>query len=183
MERKKLIRKEVFKRRKAVSDQQVMEDSARICQKLFHLRAFLESDWVYLYIDYNHEVMTENILRQALALQKRVAAPKVVGKDMVFYEISSLEDLEPGYCGILEPKEGLMEADCEHAFLVMPGVAFDRQKHRVGYGGGFYDRFLERHTELYKAALAFEFQIFNEVPTESTDILPDVVITEAAVYA
>ena len=182
MERKKLIRKEIFRRRKEASSQQVIENSAKICRTLCQLEEFQKAEWVYIYIDYKNEVMTGEIMEQALAMGKHVAAPKVVGKDMIFYEIQSLDDLEPGYFGIREPREDLPVADCETAFLVMPGVAFDREKHRVGYGGGFYDRFLEKHTKLYKAALAFEFQMMEEIPVEPTDILPDVVITETAVY-
>ncbi len=182
MESKKDIRRDVSKRRKTASRQQVIEHSAIICDTLCQSDFFQNTEWVYIYIDYKNEVMTGEIMKRALAMGKRVAAPKVVGKDMIFYEIQSLNDLEPGYFGIQEPREDLPVADCETALLVMPGVAFDREKHRVGYGGGFYDRFLEKHTKLYKAALAFEFQMFEEVPVEPTDILPDVVITEKNTY-
>ena len=182
MEQKKQIRKEVSKRRKEASRQQVIDDSAIICDMFCQLEAFQNAKWVYLYIDCKNEVMTREIMKKALAMGKHVTSPKVVGKDMIFYEIQSLDDLEPGYFGILEPREGLPVADCEEALMVMPGVAFDRQKHRVGYGGGFYDRFLEKHPKFYTIALAFEFQMFDEVPVESTDILPDVVITEKNIY-
>ncbi len=182
LNKKDLIRKEVFKRRKAADVQKVHADSGLICEKLCALGEFQKAEWIYVYIDYKNEVMTGEIMTKALSMGKHVAAPKVVGKDMIFYEISSLQDLEPGYFGIQEPREDLPKAECEEAFLVMPGVAFDRMKHRVGYGGGFYDRFLEKHTKLYKAALAFEFQMFDEVPVEPTDILPDVVITEKNIY-
>ncbi len=182
MEPKKDIRREVYKRRKAASSQQIAEHSAVICDTLCQLECFQRAEWVYIYIDYKNEVMTGEIMTKALSMGKRVASPKVVEKDMIFYEIQSLKDLEPGYFGIQEPREGLPVADCETALLVMPGVAFDKQKHRVGYGGGFYDRFLEKHTELYKVALAFEFQLFEEVPVEPTDILPDMVITEKNIY-
>lgn len=182
METKQVIRKEISKRRKAASMQQVKENSAKICDTLCDLQEFQQADWIYIYIDYKNEVMTGEIMQRALSLGKHVASPKVIGKDMIFYEIHTLDDLEPGYFGIREPREGLQEASCENAFLVMPGVAFDKQKHRVGYGGGFYDRYLEKHTKLYKAALAFDFQVMDEVPVEPTDILPDVVITETTIY-
>lgn len=97
---------------------------------------------------------------------------------MIFYEITSMDDLEPGYFGILEPKEGLAKATGEDGLMIMPGVAFDPFRHRVGYGGGFYDRYLSVHTKHSTAALAFEFQMLEEVPVEPTDLLPDVVITE-----
>lgn len=101
---------------------------------------------------------------------------------MIFYQISHPEDLEPGYYGIREPKTDLSVADGEDGLMVMPGVAFDDRRHRVGYGGGFYDRYLSKHTRHFTAALAFEFQMMEEVPTEPTDLLPDVVITEKTIY-
>ncbi|MBS6195774.1 MAG: 5-formyltetrahydrofolate cyclo-ligase [Clostridiales bacterium] len=182
METKQLIRKEIYKRRKAASAETVAADSHEICKALTGLEEFSGAEWIYLYIDCKNEVMTGEIMERALQMGKRVAAPKVIGKDMVFYEIFSREDLEPGYFGIPEPREGLKEAVGEEGLLLMPGVAFDREKHRVGYGGGFYDRYLEKHTGHFKAAVAFEFQMMDQVPTEPTDILPDLVITEKQIY-
>ena len=66
--------------------------------------------------------------------------------------------------------------------MVMPGVAFDPQNHRVGYGGGFYDRFLEKHPQIKRVAIAFDFQILLSVPTEPTDISPEVIVTENKTY-
>ena len=64
----------------------------------------------------------------------------------------------------------------------MPGVAFDKSFHRIGYGGGFYDRYLEKHQNLQKIAVAFEYQLLETVPAEAFDICPDQLITEAAIY-
>ena len=161
MEAKKAIRKEIFRRRKETDPASICKNSAKIWQKLFSLPAFQESDWIYLYIDCKNEVMTDGIIKEAFRLGKKVAAPKVVGEDMIFYQISQPEDLEPGYFGIREPKTSLPV---------------------VGYGGGFYDRYLSKHTSHFTAALAFEFQMMEEVPTEPTDLLPDVVITEKTIY-
>ena len=95
---------------------------------------------VYCYVDYNHEVQTWPIMEQAIKDGKRVAVPRVDGTAMDFYYIASREDLEAGYFGIMEPKHGLPMAEERDALFLMPGVAFDRAHHRVGYGGGFYDR-------------------------------------------
>lgn len=182
METKKLIRKEVFKRRKEAVKETIVSNSSLICKSLCEMPEFAQHEWIYVYIDCKNEVMTGEIMETALRMGKRIAAPRVYGQEMTFYEINSLDDLEPGYFGILEPKDGLDAVAHEDAFLVMPGVAFDQYKHRVGYGGGFYDRYLEKYPHLYKAALAFEFQMMEEVPVEPTDILPDVVITEKQIY-
>ena len=70
----------------------------------------------------------------------------------------------------------------QEALMIMPGVAFDRQNHRVGYGGGFYDRFLEKHPYITRVAVAFEFQMMSEVPVEPTDISPEIIVTEKEIY-
>jgi 5-formyltetrahydrofolate cyclo-ligase len=182
METKQSIRKEIFRLRKEYSFENLQSNSRKIFERLKDCPEYKKAEWIYLYIDCKNEVMTGDILKDALAAKKHVAAPKVVGSEMIFYEITSSDDLEPGYFGIREPKEGLFAADGCCGLMVMPGVAFDRNRHRVGYGGGFYDRYLSRHKNLYKAAIAFEFQIKDEVPAEPTDILPDIIITENTIY-
>ena len=112
---------------------------------------------------------------------KEVAVPKVVGQDMVFYKLTDFAQLEKGYFGIPEPARGEI-VQWEEALMIMPGVAFDRQNHRVGYGGGFYDRFLEKHPYITRVAVAFEFQMMSEVPVEPTDISPEIIVTEKEIY-
>lgn len=175
---KKQIRSQIYAERKRRSDQYIEENSLRICRKLYDTEAFQQAAWIYIYIDYNHEVMTGEIIKKAHSMKKKVAAPRVEGKEMRFLEIAGLQDLEPGYFGIREPKQTLNPAGNEEVLMIMPGVAFDIHRHRIGYGGGFYDRYLEKHPEIATAALAFEFQIFEEIPFEPLDILPDQIITE-----
>lgn len=127
--------------------------------------------------DYNHEVVTEYLIKEAWKAGKEVAVPKVVGKDMVFYKLTDFARLEPGYFGIPEPVSGEI-VNWSKALMIMPGVAFDRANHRVGYGGGFYDRYLEKHPQLERVAIAFSFQMLPEVPTEPTDICPQIIVTE-----
>ena len=99
---------------------------------------------------------------------------------MKYYYITSLDQLSPGYFQIPEPEEGA-EAQEENAFLIVPGVAFDKNRHRAGYGQGFYDRYLSMHPKHKTAAIAFEFQIVEEIPAEATDVFPDKVVTEKRV--
>ena len=100
---------------------------------------------------------------------------------MNFYLVESKDDLQPGAYGILEPT-GNHIADGEDGLLIMPGVAFDEECHRIGYGGGFYDRFLEKHPDIIRLAVAFDFQILDLVPTEPTDICPQIIVTQSKVY-
>lgn len=177
METKRDIRKGIFSLRKACTEEQVREMSRIIGEKVVSLPEFSAAEKIYVYADYNHEVMTGYIIEEAWKRGKQVAVPRVEGQDMVFCLLEDFSRLKPGYFGIPEPEEG--EAVLwEDALIIMPGVAFDRENHRVGYGGGFYDRFLEKHPCLRRMALAFQFQILPSVPAEPTDICPEILVTE-----
>lgn len=177
METKRDIRKQIFALRKACTDRQVEDMSRVIGEKVTALPEFLEAERIYVYADYNHEVMTGYIIEEAWKQGKKAAVPRVEGKDMTFYILEDFSQLKPGYFGIPEPETG-EAAQWEDALIIMPGVAFDRENHRVGYGGGFYDRFLEKHPGLRRMALAFGFQILKSVPVEPTDICPEIIVTE-----
>ncbi|MGI6010389.1 MAG: 5-formyltetrahydrofolate cyclo-ligase [Ruminococcus sp.] len=181
MDTKQSIRKEVFRRRKEASDEMIRNASSRIFEKLLQTDAFQQSGWLFTYMDFNREVMTGELIEKAWKMGKRVAVPKVTGKDMNFYEITSFNQLEPGYFQIPEPVN-CPRADGEDAFLVIPGVAFDKKRHRIGYGQGFYDRYLSIHNRHKTAAVAFDFQVFDEVPFEALDITPQALVTETCIY-
>ncbi len=178
---KKSIRKEIFKRRKEADPVQLTEKSRIICDKVIGLDAFQNSDTVFVYVDFKREVETKKIIETAWSMGKKVAAPRVEGRDMCFYLIQRMDQLEPGYFEIPEPTTGVPAED-EEAILIVPGVAFDRNRHRAGYGQGFYDRYLEKHPHHKTVAVAFDFQIVDEVPSEPTDICPQMVITESEIY-
>lgn len=181
MEEKKIIRKQIFAKRKETSDAQVMEWSQSIAEKVIELEEFKNAPCIYIYVDYNREVSTRPIIEAAWKAGKKVAVPKVHGKDMVFYDFTTYDQLEPGYFDIPEPARG-EAVNWEKALMFMPGVAFDPTRHRVGYGGGFYDRFLEANPKHPTIALAFDFQIVEAAPYEAIDILPGKVVTETKIY-
>ena len=181
MEEKKEIRKRIFKARKEHDDAWIQEKSHVITETLTKLPEYRNAERIMAYADYNHEVMTRYIIEEAWKAGKEVAVPKVVGKDMIFYRLTDFSQLEPGYFGIPEPVRGEI-VKWEDALMVMPGVAFDPENNRVGYGGGFYDRFLEKHPDITRLAVAFDFQILDLVPTEPTDICPQIIVTQSKVY-
>lgn len=181
METKKDIRKKIFAARKACTEEQITAWSQVITERVVNLPAFRRAEKVLVYADYNHEVITRYLIEEAWKAGKEVAVPKVVGKDMVFYKLTDFSQLEPGYYGIPEPSKGEI-AEWPEALMIMPGVAFDKNNNRLGYGGGFYDRFLEKHPEIERVAVAFSFQIVPEVPVEPTDICPQIVVTETETY-
>lgn len=181
METKQNIRKQVFQLREAADPSEVALASKVICQKVTELPSFKTAEWIYTYIDFNNEVMTREIVEKAWQNGKRVAAPKVEGRELVFYEITSYQQLMPGYFGVPEP-EDCSAANREDALIIVPGVAFDPDRHRIGYGQGFYDRYLSRHTLHPTVAVAFDFQVMKEVPSDPQDVLPDMLITQSHIY-
>ena len=130
MESKKDIRKKIFAERKLHTDEQIEAMSRTITDKVTALPAFKNADRILVYADYNHEVVTEYLIKEAWKAGKEVAVPKVVGKDMVFYKLTDFARLEPGYFGIPEPVSGEI-VNWSKALMIMPGVAFDRANHRV----------------------------------------------------
>lgn len=181
MEEKKVIRKQIFAKRKEHTDQQIESMSREVTRQVLALDVFQEAEQIYAYADYNHEVMTRFLIEEAWRQGKQVAVPKVDGQDLVFYRLTSFDQLEEGYFHIPEPARGEI-VDWESPLMIMPGVAFDSQCHRVGYGGGFYDRFLEKHPKVRTVAAAFDFQMVEQAPWEETDIQPEYVVTEKNIY-
>ena len=177
-EEKKALRKEVKVRRAAHTDEQIHQMSQRIARRFLALPEYQQASCIYAYVDCKHEVETWAIMEQAWADGKRVAVPKVHGQVMEYYYIENFSQLEEGYFGIREPREGLTLAAEEDALMILPGVAFDEALHRVGYGGGFYDRYQEKCPNLVRIALAFEFQVFPQVPFDTFDKKPQKIVTE-----
>ena len=136
MEEKRAIRKQVFALRKSCSDENIEKWSREITRRVTELVEFQEAGRILVYADYNHEVMTRFLTEEAWKAGKAVAVPKVEGKDMFFYRLTDFGQLKPGYFGIPEPEEGEI-VSWEDALMIMPGVAFDRSGHRVGYGADF----------------------------------------------
>lgn len=155
--------------------------SRQVTEHLLTLPEFLQAQRIYVYVDYNHEVGTSEIIEAAWHMGKQVAVPRVVGCDMVFCRIEGFQQLKAGFHGIPEPDESCPPVQWDDALMIMPGVAFDRERNRCGYGGGFYDRFLEKHP-LHTVAVAFEFQVVENLPVEPTDIKPERIVTEQGIY-
>ena len=176
---KKEIRAEVKKHRREAIPEQIRANSNVICEKFLALPEYKEASVVFAYMDCKNEVETKKVIEQCWKDGKVIAVPKVFGEIMKYYAINASNDLEDGYFGISEPKfEQLKEIVCEDGLMILPGVALDVHRHRVGYGGGFYDRYLEAHPNMKKIAFAFEFQMFDEVPFEEFDRQPEKIITE-----
>jgi len=173
---KKALRHQIRQQKRAMSEQQIFSASQRLAENFFATRQYAEAKTVYGYLPYNQEVRTVPILQRALDDGKRVAVPKVYGEDMRFIYITDFDSLENSEMGIPEPVADGPVADDVTALVIMPGLAFDPQGHRIGYGGGYYDKFLAAEPEHPTVALCYDFQMFPRLDTDAFDIPVDLVL-------
>lgn len=173
---KKALRKQIREKKRAMTPQQIEQASARLGELFAASQAYKNAKTVYGYLPYNQEVRTVPMLERALQDGKRVAVPKVYGDDMKFIYIDDLSQVAEGYAGIPEPIADGPVADDPTALVLMPGLAFDPQGHRIGYGGGFYDRFLAAEPDHPTLALCYDFQMLPQLETEEFDIPVDTVL-------
>ena len=173
---KQELRSAIRARKRAMTMEEIETRSDALCQKFLESDAYRRASTLYGYLPYNQEVRTGPIRERAIADGKRVAVPKVYGDEMKFIYLEDLTQVEKGYSGIPEPIADGPVAEDKTALVLMPGLAFDPQGHRIGYGGGFYDKFLSREPEHPTLALCYEFQMVEKLETEQFDIPVDEVI-------
>lgn len=177
METKAEIRKRILEARTALTIKEQEEKSYRIQSKVMELTWFKEAETVFLYMDCRAEVQTSLLLKRCFLEDKQVGIPKILGHDMFFYQMRHQEDVEAGYFNIPEPISG-KRLEPERALVVVPGVAFDQNRIRMGYGRGFYDRYLKAHPQYRTVAIAYDCQLVESLPAEDHDINPDILLTE-----
>ena len=173
---KKELRARIRERKRAMTESEIEGKSALLGIQFRACELYREAKTIYGYLPYNQEVRTVPMLEQALRDGKRVAVPKVYGDEMKFIYLDDLSKVEKGYANIPEPIADDPIADDETALVLMPGLAFDPMGHRIGYGGGFYDKFLAGEPEHPTVALCYEFQMLPELETEEFDIPVDCVL-------
>ena len=173
---KKELRAQIRMQKRAMTEAEIVEKSEKLGQLFTASPLYRQAKTIYGYLPYNQEVRTTPMLAQAQKEGKRVAVPKVMGDEMIFIYLDDLSKVEKGYSGIPEPVENEPVADDPHALVLMPGLAFDPQGHRIGYGGGFYDKFLAAEPEHPTLALCYDFQMLDHLETDSYDIPVDCVL-------
>ena len=173
---KKELRRAIRERKRAMTEEEIVSRSAKLGVLFTQSDAYKNAKTIYGYLPYNQEVRTVPMLEQALKDGKRVAVPKVYGDEMKFLYLDDLTKVSKGYAGIPEPIADEPVADDETALVLMPGLAFDPAGHRIGYGGGFYDKFLAAEPNHPTLALCYEFQMLPELLTEEHDIPVDTVL-------
>ena len=176
---KKALRREIGALKKQLTAEQIEMASAALARQLFDHPIYQAAQSIYGYLSYNQEVRTMAILEQAQKDGKRVAVPKVYGDKMEFLWLDDLTAVAPGAYDIPEPVADEPIADDETALILMPGLAFDREGRRCGYGGGFYDKWLAQHPGHPLVALCYGFQMRDHLETDPHDVPVDVVLWEA----
>ncbi|MBR5294205.1 MAG: 5-formyltetrahydrofolate cyclo-ligase [Oscillospiraceae bacterium] len=174
---KKEMRAIIRAKKRAMTEGQIVSASARLGEQFRACELYQNAKTIYGYLPYNQEVRTVPMLEQAIRDGKRVAVPKCYDRDMKFIYISDFEkEVAPGYANIPEPIADEPVADDKTALVLMPGLAFDPQGHRIGYGGGFYDRFLADEPDHPTLALCYGFQMVDHLETEEFDIPVNMVL-------
>ena len=173
---KKELRKKIRELKRAMTEEQIVSASQRLGEKFLASDYYKNAKTIYGYLPYNQEVRTVPMLEQALKDGKKVAVPKCYGDEMRFIYMDDLSLVENGYANIPEPIADGPVAEDTTALVLMPGLAFDPEGHRIGYGGGFYDKFLASEPDHPTLALCYDFQMVESLPTEEYDIPVDCVL-------
>lgn len=178
-EEKKRLRNKVMERISKLTKEYKIEADRKIYEKIINLKEYKEANTIFCFVNTEDEINTRVIIEDALKSGKRVGVPKCIGKGiMEVYEIKGESSLQDGKYGILEPKIGCLLIKPEEIdFAIIPCVSCNREGYRLGYGGGFYDRYLA-NTKFHTAVICREKILCDHIPNNETDIKIDKVITD-----
>lgn len=186
-QRKAEIREAAHAARRDQADKD--EVSQVITDRVMGLSEYQSAGCVMWYVDVRAETRTRHALPQALESDKRIVIPYCVDGELELFHLESMDEMETGMYKILEPREDLRSVESKRVdvseldLILVPGVAFDSRGGRTGHGKGYYDKLLENaKPETPLIALAFQCQIFDEIPMQDHDIFMDKVVTESNVY-
>ncbi len=178
-EEKKQLRKQMKQKRNELETAYCEKADRQIMEKIITSEEYKKASMIFCYVSMEKEVDTFSILKTALRDRKGVCVPKCMEKGrMEAFQIRKMEDLQPGNFGALEPSVSCDYVSPEKIdFVLIPCLTCDREGNRLGYGGGYYDRYLKR-SRFLKAVLCREDVLSEKVPSENTDCRMDVVVTE-----
>ena len=178
------LRKDMLKEREDMKVENVSESSNKIIETIMNLPEFIYSNNIMLYLSFNNEVNTYPLVKWCLNNDKKVIVPYCVNssRQIIPFEINNLtSDLTKSTFGIMEPKhEILKKTNIEDIdLIIVPGVVFDEHCNRIGFGAGYYDRFLPKIVKNTSTiGIAYDYQVINKIPTGVYDVPLDFVITE-----
>ena len=182
-EAKASLRDELKRRRNAVNQEQLAVCSQQIFENLRDLPVYQEATSVFCFLSYLSEVDTNPILEDLLNRKIRIAVPKIMDKTtMIAVPFSGWDDLKPDRLGIPTPCANTPD-DGPFDLVITPGLGFSKQGGRLGYGRGYYDRWLAAHEVKQRLGICLEIQLVDQLPVEDTDVPLQLLITESRVYA
>lgn len=179
MQIKKDIRKYFLDKRTSMAQSEVLEKSRQICDRLKQIPAILEASDIHVYYPIRNEVDIKSFIEWIWSQEKKVVMPRAIFKtrELENYYIISFGQLEETKYGLFEPRKISPLHLGSPDVIIVPGVAFTADKYRLGYGGGFYDRFLRKSFSL-KIGVAYENQLADKLPLEEHDHKLDMIATE-----
>lgn len=180
---KEKIRDRIKAHRKQLSKQEIEDKSAKITLALFSCDALKNANTVMVYLASFNEVRTDKITEKFLREGKRVVAPVTDEENISLtpYLFTDAKELTNGAYGIKEPKRDFRVEKSQIDAVIVPGIAFDKNGNRMGFGKGYYDRFLEDFCGK-KIGICYDFQIIDAIPTNEHDIAMDYIISEENIY-
>ncbi len=178
---KKDIRRRIIQKREGLTEEERERLSEGIVKNLLSLRSLWDANTLLMFCPHKGEPNIMPLFSWVLQRGKRLLLPRVEGKDLKLIRVEDDTSLSPGAFCILEPSGGEEVRPEEVDLSLVPGVAFDREGYRIGYGKGYYDRLLERLGGL-KLGVCYEFQVLEEVPRDDWDMPVDLVVTEEKIY-
>ncbi|EEH96537.1 5-formyltetrahydrofolate cyclo-ligase [Clostridium tertium] len=180
-EEKKVLRNKILEIRDSLNNNEKELMDNKIFNELINTDLYKRSINIFIYISFSNEINTRNIIEKAFKDKKNVFIPKVYKDDklMKAIKLNSIDELKKNSMGILEPIDDSNYIEKENIdLIVVPGVVFDKECNRIGYGGGYYDRYLKDiKSKENKIALAYDLQIVDKIESEVHDIKVDYIIT------
>lgn len=183
------IRNQIKQARKRFSAAYIQDASWQIAQVITKCRSFKEAEVVFLYAAFEEEIQTDCLAEWAKNEGKKTAYPKIQPglEEMLFYEVEDIKELQLQTFKSLQiyepdPKRHPLISPGAKDLIIVPGLAFDKEGHRIGYGGGFYDKYLKKYPRTFKVGVCMDFQLLEELPSESFDVKMDAVITPTKGY-
>ena len=178
---KHALRKEILALRVEMNATERAKKDASIFKKLTHTVFFRKSKIIFCYVSKANEVDSLKIINN-YAKKKTLVVPKVSGENLELFRLEHVDHLEKGSFGVMEPNHRIAKKHVgEIDLAIVPGVVFDKRGHRIGYGKGYFDRFL-KNLKCPKIGLAYEFQIIDKIPEDPYDVPVDFIITEKNIY-
>ncbi len=179
---KKEIRDTVLDIRRSFDKDYLNRLSTVICNRVIKQQVYKDCKDLVLYMPVNNEVSLDILMDDALTQGKNVWLPRVINKNMEFYRYTRDTALIKGAYGIPEPNTEEILTPDNQTLIIMPGAAFSEDMGRIGYGGGYYDRYLSKHPYCSTIAVCYNFQIMPMIPMEDHDIRPDMIISDDNIF-